>query len=174
MNPATVFRLGLCTALLLLGLIVSGTAPAVANETASTLINAAPAFSGGAEAGKKITLASLRGKPVLLVIAPSPKDRSFRKQMKELRDVYERYAAQGGVAFAAFTIDGGRIPSNIPFILVSDPVAVASSYDVSKGFAIAVIGRDGNLDCLSTKPLPGQRIYDLVMNNAEMQRMLRR
>jgi hypothetical protein len=94
--------------------------------------------------------------------------------MSELKGRYERLAAQGLLCFSAFTREGGRIRSNIPFIEVNDPSATAAAYDVSKGFAIAVIGRDGNLDCLSTRPLPGQRILDLVMNNASVQEQLRR
>lgn len=94
--------------------------------------------------------------------------------MSELRGRYERLAAQGLLGFVAFTTEGGRIPSNIPFIEVNDPASTAAAYDVQQGFAIAVIGRDGNLDCLSTKPLPGQRILDLVMNNASVQEGLRR
>ena len=140
----------------------------------STVVNAAPLFTGGAEVGRKITLSSLRGKPVVLVIAPSPKDRTFRTQMNVFRGRYERLAAEGMLFFAAFTAEGGRIPSNIPFILVNTPTATAAAYDVSNGFAIAVIGRDGNLDCLSTKPLPGQRVLDLAMNNAQVQEQLRR
>jgi len=61
-----------------------------------------------------------------------------------------------------------------PFLTVNDPAAVAASYDTGKGFAVAVIGRDGNLDCLSTRPLPGQRILDLVNNNASVQEQMRR
>jgi len=137
------------------------------------LVNAAPGFSGGAAMGRKIQLSSLRGKPVVLIIASSPRDPSFRRQCGELRGCYERLAAQGLVAFAAFTSKGGRISSNIPFVTADDPTAVAAAYDV-QGFAVAVIGRDGNLDCLSTKPLPGQRVHDLIMNNAEVQRLLRR
>jgi len=140
----------------------------------SMIINAAPGFTGGASAGRKITLASLKGKPVVLVIASSPKDRAFREQMNEFRGRYERLASQGMLFFVAFTSEGGRIPSNIPFILVDDPAAVASVYDVTKGFAVVVIGRDGNLDCLSTKPLRGQRILDLSMNNADFQTQIRR
>lgn len=149
---------------------ISATPPA----KESTVVNAAPQFAGGAAVGKNITLASLRGKPVVLVIASSPRDKAFRKQMKELRGYYERLASQGLIAFAALTNEEGRISSNIPFILVNDPSATASAYDVQNGFAIAVIGRDGNLDCLSTRPIPGYRVLDLVMNNAEMQRLLRR
>lgn len=140
----------------------------------SSVVNAAPSFSGGASAGRSIQLSSLRGKPLILLIAPSPRDRAFRAQLSELRGRYERLAAQGLIGFAAFTSEGGRIRSNIPFIEVNDPAATASAYDVRQGFAIAVIGRDGNLDCLSTKPLPGQRILDLVMNNASVQEQLRR
>lgn len=140
----------------------------------SMVSNAAPAFVGGASAGRNITLSSLRGKPVVLMIAPSPRNPAFRSQMREIRGRYERLAAQGFIAFAAFTVQGGRIPSNIPFVEVNDPASTAAAYDVTKGFAIAVIGRDGNLDCLSTKPLPGQRILDLIMNNASVQEKLRR
>jgi AhpC/TSA family len=139
----------------------------------SGVVRPAPSFSGGHEAGRRITLESLRGKPVILVIAPSPENRSFRTQMSRLRGSYERLASRGTLFFAAFTSSGGRIPSNIPFILADDPVSVASRYGIA-GFAIAVIGQDGNLDCLGTVPLSGQRILDLMENNASLQSQLRR
>jgi len=161
------------SAVLLAALALVFTAGIAGGKDAS-VVNAAPPFVGGASAGRNISLSSLRGKPVVLLIATSPRDRSFRRQMGELRGTYERLAAQGILCFAAFTSEGGRIRSNIPFILINDPAATASAYDIQKGFAIAVIGRDGNLDCLSTKPLPGYRILDLIMNNAEMQEQLRR
>jgi hypothetical protein len=171
MNSITRFR---SVALFLVTVLVPGIEGGRLLAKDSLVVNAAPGFTGGASAGRKITLASLKGKPVVLVMAPSPKDRAFRAQMSEFRRLYERMASQGMLFFAAFTSEGGRIPSNIPFILVDDPVSVASSYDISKGFAIAVIGRDGNLDCLSTKPLPGQRVLDLSLNNADVQLQLRR
>jgi peroxiredoxin len=161
-------------ALFLFASLMPGVDGCVLHAKDSQVVNAASGFTGGASAGRKITLASLKGKPVVLVIAPSPKDRAFRAQMSEFRGRYERMASLGMLFFAAFTSDGGRIPSNIPFILVDDPASVASAYDIIKGFAVAVIGRDGNLDCLSTKPLPGQRILDLSMNNADVQLGLRR
>lgn len=161
------------SAVLLAALSLAFTA-GIAGAKEASVVNAAPSFVGGASAGRNIALSSLRGKPVVLVIAPSPKDRAFRRQMGELRGNYERLAAQGIVCFAAFTFEGGRIRSNIPFVLINDPAATASAYDIQKGFAIAVIGRDGNLDCLSTKPLPAYRVLDLIMNNAAMQEQLRR
>jgi hypothetical protein len=120
-----------------------------------------------------IKLSALRGTPVLLVITPSAKDRAFRSQMSQLRGSYEKMAAQGALCFVAFTSEAGRVPSNIPFIVVDDPTRTAAAYDVSGKFSVAVIGRDGNLDCLSAKPLPGQRILDLFQNNASMQTQLR-
>lgn len=138
-----------------------------------SLVNAAPVFSGGAGQGRSVSLSSLKGRPVLLLIAPSPRDRSFRSQLSNLRGVYERLAAKGMLAFAAFTVEGGRISSNIPFLLVDRPSEVAARYDIGEGFAIAVIGVDGNLDCLSSKPLPGQRVLDIFNNNAAVQESLR-
>ncbi len=171
MNSITRFR---SVALFLLTVLVPAVEGGRLLAKDSLVVNAAPGFTGGASAGRKITLASLKGKPVVLVIAPSPKDRAFRAQMNEFRGLYERMASQGMLFFASFTSEGGRVPSNIPFILVDDPASVASDYDIPKGFAIAVIGRDGNLDCLSTKPLPGQRVLDLSLNNADVQLQLRR
>jgi len=144
------------------------------SATPGILANPAPDFSGGANAGRSIKLSSLRGTPVLLVITPSPRDRAFRSQMSQLRGYYEKLAVHGMLAFAALTTEPGRIPSNIPFILVNDPTGTAAAYDVKHGFAVAVIGPDGNLDCISTKPLPGQRILDLLQNNASMQIQIRR
>jgi hypothetical protein len=162
------------TAGMMMVLAVSSVLAATAEKKGATVITAAPVFSGGAAEGRTITLSSLKGKPVLLLIAPSPKDRAFRKQVSELRGRYERLAADEIICFAAFTSEGGVIPSNVPFLTVNNPAAVASSYDVTGRFSVAVIGRDGNLDCLSTKPLPGQRILDLINNNASVQEQLRR
>ena len=146
----------------------------IAEASESLIVNPAPQFAGGSEAGRSITLKSLRGKAVVLLMAPSPKDRAFRVQLNSLKGSYERLAAQGTIFFAAFSTSNGRIPSNRPFVLVNDPSATTAAYDVRNGFAIAVIGRDGNLDCISAKPLPGQRILDLIMNNAQIQTLLRR
>lgn len=147
---------------------------ATTEKKGAAVINAAPGFGGGAAEGRTVTLSSLKGKPVLLVIASSPKDRLFRSQVSELRGRYERLAAHGMICFAAFTTEGGVIPSNVPFLTANDPAGVSSLYGVTGGFAVAVIGKDGNLDCLSTRPIPGQRILDLINNNASVQEQLRR
>jgi len=125
--------------------------------------------------GNKIErLASLRGKPVLLLIAPSPKDPAFRQQCAELKNTYERLATHQMIGLVAFTKEDGRIPSNIPFITLLDGPAVAAAYGTSDSFALAVIATDGNLDCLSKRPLSGQRIYDLFDASYPTQEAMRR
>jgi len=168
MNPFFRFAVSFVALVLAVGFTT-----VIAHAKNDLVVNAAPSFVGGASAGRNISLSSLQGKPVVLLIAPSPRERNFRRQLGQLRGNYERLAAQGILCFVAFTSEGGRIQSNIPFILVNDPAGVAAAYDIQQGFAIAVIGRDGNLDCLSTKPLPAYRVLDLIMNNASMQEQLR-
>lgn len=124
--------------------------------------------------GRVIHLSSLRGKPVLLIIAPSPRSSAFQSQLNELKGIYSRLANQEMICIAAFTQEGGVIHSNIPFITAINGAAVAAAYALQKGFAAAVISSDGNLGCLSTKVLPGQRIDDLIDASYPVQMKLRR
>lgn len=155
--------------LLVLGGSISGRSEAMP----SSVVAPAADFSWR-QGGRIEHLSSLRGKPVLLIIAPSPKTHALRSQLGELKDLYEKLAAQGMIACVAFTQEEGRIPSNIPFVVVLDGPATAAAYNVHKGFAVAVIGADGNLDCLSTRPLPAQRIHDLIDASYTTQSLLRR
>lgn len=137
------------------------------------VVRPAPDFTWTDYNGKAMSLASLKGQPVVLIIAPSPTDRTFRAQIGQLQKAYQRFAAAKLVCFAAFTSEGGTVKSNIPFIVAPDGPRVAFLYDVPAGFAIAVIGPDGNLDCLWRKVLPAQRILDIMDNNYEVQRGFR-
>jgi hypothetical protein len=74
------------------------------------------------------------------------------------------------VAVAAFTRELGVIRSNIPFALAADPASVSSLYGVQGNFAVFVIGKDGNIDALSDRVLPGQRIIDIINNSFVVQR----
>ncbi|MFI0347159.1 MAG: DUF4174 domain-containing protein [Chthoniobacterales bacterium] len=115
------------------------------------------------ENGRLTHLSSLRGKPVLLLIAPSPQSHIFLSQLNELKGMYGRLANRQLICVAAFYEEEGLVPSNIPFITANKGAAVAAVYGVQKNsFAAALISVDGNLDCLSTKVLPGQRIDDLI------------
>jgi hypothetical protein len=111
---------------------------------------------------------------VVLVIARSPREWSFRSQVGQLQKIYERFAAEKLLCVAAFSGEQDLIRSNIPFLTVPDGPGTATTYEVPEGFAIAVIGADGNLDCFSTRVLPAQRIYDIIVNSYTNQKQLRR
>jgi peroxiredoxin len=134
----------------------------------------APDFAWLKSGNNRATLKSLRGQPVVLVVAPSPRHGQFRKQAKELQKTYQLLGNDKAVMVAAFTQEPGVIRSNIPFVLAADPEAIAQSYGVTEDFAIFVIGRDGNLDEISDRVLPGQRVLDIINNSFVAQRDNRR
>lgn len=151
----------------LLASLLPATAPA-------EVVRGAPDFSWLKSGGNRATLKSLRGQPVVLVVARSPRDRQFRKQVRELQKTYQLLGNTKAVMAAAFTEEPGLIESNIPFVLAADPAAVVSSYGVAGRFAIFVIGKDGNLDEISDRVLPGQRVLDIINNSYVVQSSNRR
>ena len=64
--------------------------------------------------------------------------------------------------------------SNIPFALAANPAAVAAAYGMRGDFLIAVIGRDGNLDLVTDKPIAGARVFEVIKNNFDVQEKARR
>ncbi|MDD5201348.1 MAG: hypothetical protein PHC88_16275 [Terrimicrobiaceae bacterium] len=154
---------------LLTGLLLAG-----AWRAEARVVRPAPDFAWIDYNGKSRNLKSLSGQAVVILIAPSPRDWTFRAQVGQLQKAYQRFAAAKLVCFAAFTAEGGTIHSNIPFVTVADGPRVAFLYDITKGFALAIIGPDGNLDCLSTKVVPAQRILDIMDANFQVQQDMRR
>lgn len=149
-------------------------AAAFVSPAHARVVRPAPDFSWVDFNGKAMGLKSLRGQAVVVLIAPSPRDWTFRSQVGQLQKAYQRFAAAKLVCFAAFTSEGGVIRSNIPFVTAADGPRVAFLYEVTRGFAIAIIGPDGNLDDLSTKVVPAQRILDIMNANFEVQQDFRR
>ncbi|CAN5464284.1 hypothetical protein BH09VER1_BH09VER1_25760 [soil metagenome] len=129
------------------------------------VVQPAPNVAWVNSAGKLENSVAFKNQPVVVVIAPSPKSWIFRAQVGQLQKMYERYAAEKIIFIAAFTKEQGLIKSNIPFVLAADGPRTGFDYQITKNFGIAVIGRDGNLDCLSSRVLPAQRIYDIVNNS---------
>jgi hypothetical protein len=159
-------------ALLCLVAIATLCLPALAD-----VVRPAPNFTWIDDAGKPRDLKSFQGasgQPTVLLIAPSPRDWTFRSQVGQLQKAYQRLAAQKLICFAAFTQKSGQIRSNIPFVTVPDGPRTAFLYEVSKGFSLAIIGPDGNLDYLATKVVPAQRILDIMDANAQVQTGFRR
>lgn len=135
--------------------------------------NQAPNLQWVDSTGKAQNLAKFKGQPVVLLIARSPRDWTFRSQVGQIQKMYERYGADRTIFVAAFTEEPGVIHSNIPFAIAADGPRVAHDYEAGK-FAIAIIGRDGNLDYVTSRVLPAQRIYDVIGNSFVPQERLRR
>jgi len=138
------------------------------------VVRGAPEFTWLSSGARGQSLKSLRGQPVVLIVAQSPGQRIFRAQVGQLQKVYQLLGNDKAVAVAAFTGEPGVIKSNIPFVLAANPAAVAAAYDVTGPFAIFIIGKDGNIDALSDRVLPGQRILDVINNSFVVQRDNRR
>ena len=132
------------------------------------VVRPAPAFT--CAAGN--SLKSFKGQPVILLIAPSPRSGAFRKQAKRIQAVYQQFAARNAVFVAVFTdteAAGCPIPSNVPFTLVQDGAKVAAAYGFDGKFSLCVVGKDGNLDLITSKVVPASRLMDMIYNNAEQQ-----
>jgi len=148
-----------------LALLIPALLPAAAN-----VVRPAPDFV--LATGKPVR--SLRGQPVVLLVAPSPRSRAFRKQVRRLEADYQRYAARSTVFVAAFTQSAEGLESNIPFVIARDGASVAAQYGVNTPFGLAVIGRDGNLDLITSEVSGGYRVRDAILNNYELQTQERR
>ena len=138
---------------------------AFAFPASADVIRKAPDFSWPGAGNKNRSLRSLRGQPVIVVMADSPRNGAFRKQVKWLEDNYTQLAAKGAVFVAAFRSGEGPVKSDIPFIVANNGGAVASAYGIESDFGLAVVGRDGNLDYVTDKIRTGQRVRDLIINN---------
>jgi len=138
------------------------------------VVRPAPEFSWVDSTGARKSSKSLLGRPVILVIADSPREWAFRSQVGQLQKMYERLASEKAVCVAAFSREPGVVRSNIPFVTAADGPRTAYDLQVEHGFAIAVIGKDGNLDYKGSHVLPVQRIYDILNNSFVVQKSLRR
>jgi len=148
---------------------------AFAAPVKTVVIRQAPEFSYLAAGNRSQSLKSLRGQPVVLIIAESPDNRAFRKQIKYLREIYSQFASRN-VVFAAAFKDGSAEPveSDVPFAIVNNGPSVAFAYGVEDDFSIAIIGKDGNIDYQTGKVLTPQRIRDVIKNSFAVQAEARR
>jgi len=138
------------------------------------VVRPAPEFRWIDSTGASKSSKDFLGRPVVVLIARSPRQWAFRSQVGQLQLMYERLAAKQIVCVAAFSGEPGIVRSNIPFVTVADGPRVAMDFDAPDGFAVAVIGRDGNLDYVSDRVTPVQRIADIMNNSFAVQQALRR
>jgi hypothetical protein len=140
----------------------------------AAVVHLAPEFSIIGAGEKARSLRSFRGQAVVLVIADSPKNKALKKQLKNLEEIYQQLASKQVVIIAAIGSGEGPIPSNTPVAVASNGAAVAAAYGVQKGFQIAIIGRDGNLDYQTGQVLAPERIRDVVQNSYDVQSSARK
>jgi hypothetical protein len=143
-------------------IVIAGLATAAAN-----VVRLAPDFAIPGVKAK--SLKGLRGQPVVLIIANSPKNGDFKAQAKNLKGTYSEFASKQVVFIAAFTGEAGVIKSDIPFVVASNGPAVASAYGVNDKFNIVIIGKDGNVDYQTKKVLAPERVRDVVQNSYAVQ-----
>lgn len=140
---------------------------------AGTVVRPAPDFGFTGIGGKK-SLRSLRGQPVVVIVAKSPKTRAFRKQIDRIETIYNEFASRGVVFVCAFAEEGGVVETNVPFVFANNGPAVTSAYGMVDDFGIAVIGRDGNLDLLTSDVLGAFRIREVINNSYDVQNDVRK
>ncbi len=150
--------------------IVLGESPAEA-----AVVRPAPDFLLQSSGGRQSNLKSLRGQPVVVMVAPSPRSGIFRKQVRYLEDLYRKFAAREVVFVAAFTeTPGERAKSDIPFVYPVDPITLASSLGAGQGgYLLAVIGKDGNLDMVTGKVHAASYIESVINNSYAVQSRVR-
>ncbi len=144
-----------------------------AAHAASPLVRPAPeiAFSG---IGGLKSLRSLRGQPVVVIVAKSPTDRAFRKQVKAIEETYRELASRSTVFVAVFSENGSSVASNVPFVVAANGPAVAAAYGLRGDLMVGVIGPDGNLDLATSEVTRGLRIREIILNNYAVQNAVRR
>jgi hypothetical protein len=129
----------------------------------------APEFTFLGAGDKARSLKSLRGQSVVLLISDSPGRGAFKKQLKYLEEIYQQFASKGVVIIAAVPDTEKPLPSNIPVARATNAAAVTGAYGVEKGFQIAIIGSDGNLDYQTGKVLAPERVRDVIQNSFAVQ-----
>jgi hypothetical protein len=153
------------------GLLVSS-APGLAASQLSPLRPTPDISLVGFE--KSFRLSQFRGQPIVLLLAPSPKHRTFRKQVRELESMCDRFLGSNVLFMAAFQNgSAGPIASNIPFLVATSGFSACESYGSQSRFSVAIIGADGNLDYQTRQLLHAGRIREVLQNSFTVQRSLR-
>ena len=130
----------------------------------------APDFVLLGPGNRAIPSKQFRGQPVVILVAASPDSAPLRKEADRIEHLYLDLSARKTIFVGAFTAGGGRVVSNVPFIIAESGAAVARAYGVAGNeFAVIVIGVDGNVDMVSTQVEAAQRILDVINNNGTVQ-----
>lgn len=131
----------------------------------AAVVRLAPDFSWEGTGGRPHPLKQLRGQPVVLLIAPSPESKAFRKEVAQVEKGFLELSARKAIFITVFSGQPGAVPSNVPFVNAANGPAVAALYGAKESpLTVVVIGPDGNIDLQSDKVEPFQRILDVINN----------
>ena len=140
----------------------------------AAIVRPAPEFFWRGIGGSSISLSETARQPVVLIIAPSARSGAFKKQLGEIETLYRQYAGRGTLFCAAFTEKQTNVRTNIPFLYVQDATAIAAQYGQGRrGFRIAIIGPDRNLDLISSEVLNAEQLRDVIDNSFAQQSVRR-
>ncbi len=134
----------------------------------------APDFAWEGLGGQATSLKSLRGQPVVLIMGDSGRSRRVRAQSARLEELDRFYSARRVIFMAAVRSAGQPLRSDIPFVLAENGAAVASAFGIERGFGLAVIAPDGNVDLLTDEVTPGARLRDVLDNTFQRQQAIRK
>ncbi len=140
----------------------------------ANVVRPAPDFQFETAGGRVSSLKSLRGQPVVLLVAPSYRSGAFRKQVEYLEEIYRKFAAREVIFVAAFTENTERAKTDIPFIYPLDPLGLVAQLGLEKKFATIVIGEDGNIDLITSKIKDERYIAAVISNGYPVQKRQRR
>jgi hypothetical protein len=143
---------------------------AICAMTSAEVVREAPDFTVGPLMSGNASLRSLRGRPVILLMAQSPSTNGFRSQVKELALGFDRLATRNVLIFAAFKEPGpDLVQTNMPVIVLPHGLDVCRAYNLKGNSGIALIGPDGNLDYQTEKFLTASRVRQVIGNSYELQ-----
>lgn len=134
----------------------------------------APDFAWEGLNGQATSIKSFRGQPVVVLMGDSGRSRRLRSQIARLEELYRFYSARRVVFVAAVRSDAKPLRSDIPFVLAQNGAAVASAFGIERGFGLAIIAPDGNVDLLTDEVTAAARIRDVLDNTFQRQQAIRK
>lgn len=139
------------------------------------VVRPAPSIAFPSDGVKPRTLASFKGQPLILLLADSPKRRTFKAQLKELESSFDRLAIRGTVVAAGFKGgDPGAVRTDVPLVILPEGPTACSAFQLKGEFAIVLVGPDGNIDYQTGKVLNMNRILEVMQNSYEVQKAAQR
>ncbi|MCS7009238.1 MAG: hypothetical protein NZL93_04800, partial [Chthoniobacterales bacterium] len=115
--------------------------------------------------GKPVSSKNLAGSPIIVLFSPTFKNWQLKQQIKQLEKIYQLLAAEKTLCFLATNQFPQKVISNIPFLFVANPNELSQKLNLPSKFAIAIVGRDGNLDLITHRRQSGQRVLDIIRNS---------